>query len=180
MDEKLLHNRFIRVISLILAVGGLILLLKVLNWVPLALDKEIIRRYNSIEQVREMLEIEDIHIPKYFPQPLRWPPSEILAQGKPFSALMMEFRNVENGQSTLIITQAGGAHFNPDDRIKIDDVKERVGYALKEREALLEVGLCGADETCSKISWDEGAYKITVFLKAPPIELIKIAESMLR
>lgn len=180
MDEKLLHNRFFRVISLLLAVGGLILLLKVLNWVPLALDKDIIRRYNSIEQVRETLEFEDIHIPKYFPQPLRWPPSEILAQGKPFSALMMEFRNVKNGQSTLIITQAGSAHFNPDDRIKIDDVKESVGYALKEREALLEVGLCGTDETCSKISWDEGAYKITVFLKAPPIELIKIAESMLR
>ncbi len=180
MEEKSFKNRLLRIFSLLLAVGVLILALKILNWVPLALDKDIIRRYASIEEVQGSLKIADLHIPSYFPQTIRWPPSEILAQGKPFPGLMMEFRDIEKGEATLIITQAKAPHFNPDSRIGIEEVKEKVGYDLKGRKALLEVGSCPGGGPCSIISWAEGDYTIHVFLKAPPIELIRIAESMLR
>jgi hypothetical protein len=177
--EAKLENRAFRLISLVLAVGILILLLKVLNWVPLALDRDIIRRYESIEEVQGKLKLEKIYIPSYFPQSLKWPPSEILAQGKPFPAVLMEFRDIEKGEPSLIITQAGSPDFDPVSTIEMREIKETVDYRLKGREAIIEVGSCHRGDTCSQIYWDEGSYRVTVLLKAPPMELIKIAESML-
>ncbi len=155
--------------------------LKVMNWLPSAVQEGFIREYRNIEDVREQLKIRDIYIPSYFPQPVKWPPSAIWAQTRPFTAIVMEFSNVENGHIELTTSQvSAGARFIQDDKIKIEQVREKVGYSLKGRKALLEVGACGNEERCSTISWTEGKYRITVAMKSPPFELIKISESMLK
>ncbi len=176
-----MHRKFFSFFYFAITVVILIAVLKILNWLPMAIQKDAIRRYSSVEEVRLRLNIKNIYVPSYFPQNFTWPPSEILAQNKPFTAVVMEFKHRERGDIALIISQvAAGANFVPDKKIKILQVKEKVTYPLKGRNAVLEVGLCKNDEPCSRISWDEGKYRVTVVMKSPPFDLIKVADSMLR
>lgn len=157
----------------------LIGVLKVTNWLPTVLQEGIIRKYSSIDEVKSRLRLKDIYIPSYFPQRFKWPPSRILAQSKPFTAVAMEFRNMETGETALIISQAAVRDFAPDNKIVISQIKERVNYSLNGRSSLLEVGACKDDVPCSRISWEEGGNWIRVEMKSTPFELIRIAESMI-
>ena len=65
-------------------------------------------------------------------------------------------------------------------KIKIIQIKDKVNYPVKGRNVLLETGVCKDEEPCSRISWDEDKYRITVTAKTSPPELLKIAESMIR
>ena len=158
----------------------LIGVLKVTNWLPTVFQEGIIRKYSSIEEVKSRLRLRDIHVPSYFPQKFKWPPSRILAQSKPFIAVAMEFRNMETGETALIISQAADKDFASDKKIVISQIKERVDYSLSGRPSVLEVGVCRNDVPCSRISWQEGSNWIRVEMKSPPLELIRIAESMIR
>lgn len=170
----------LQLLSFILALTILIAVLKVVNWIPLVLDREIMRKYASINEVRATLKVKEILIPSYFPQRLKWPPSEILAQGKPYPAIVMEFRDTERGDVSLMIIQAGSADFRADEKIRITDVIERVDHMMKGRDAHLEVGSCRQGVPCSRMVWDEGESRIEIIIKSPPFELIKIAESMVQ
>ena len=156
-----------------------ILVLKVANWLPTAIQKDTMRRYQNIEDVKSKLGIKDIFVPSYFPQNFAWPPSEILAQNKPFAAVIMEIKHDRRGDVALIISQAESADFRPDEKIKIVQVRERVSYALKGRQVVLESGVCKNDEPCSRLAWDEGSYRIHITARSLPPELVKIAESMI-
>lgn len=158
----------------------LIGVLKVANWLPTVFQEGIIRKYRSIEEVKSKLKLRDVYIPSYFPQKFKWPPSRILAQSKPFIAVVMEFRNMETGETALIISQAEDRAFSPDKKIVISQIKEKVNYPLNGRPSILEVGVCKDDVPCSKISWDEGNNTIRVEMKSTPFELMRIAESMIR
>jgi hypothetical protein len=174
-------KKLIGFLSFLLVLALLVGALKVMNWLPSIVQEGFISQYKDIEEVRDKLKIKDIYVPSYFPQPVKWPPSAIWAQIRPFTAIVMEFKNVENGDTELIISQVSAkAHFIPDNKIKIEQVREKVDYLLKGRRASLEVGACGNEERCSLLSWIEGKYRITVTMKSPPFELIKIAESMLK
>jgi hypothetical protein len=167
-------------LSFAVIIAILIAALKIINWVPMAIQEGTIRKYDSIEDVRLKLKIRDLYVPSYFPQSLSWPPAEILAQSKPFTAIIMEFKRVKKGDVALIISQADtSGDFTPDMKIKAAHIRETIHYPLKGREAVLEVGICKNDEPYSKISWNEGKYKITVIMKSMPQELIRIAESMI-
>jgi hypothetical protein len=157
----------------------LIGLLKVTNWLPTVFQEGIIKKYSSIEEVKSRLQLRDVYIPSYFPQKFKWPPSRILAQSKPFIAVVMEFRNMETGETDLIISHAASKDFTPDKKIVISQIKERVNYSLNGRPSILEVGVCKNDVPCSRISWEEGSTGIRVEMKSAPFELIKIAESMI-
>jgi hypothetical protein len=161
-----------------ITVAILIAALKIINWVPMAIQTDTIRRYNTIEEVKAKLKIKKIYVPSYFPQNLIWPPSEILAQTRPFTAIVMEFRHAKNGDIALIISQAASADFTPYRKINMQQIKESVSYHLKGRDALLEVGICKNDEPCSQISWNEDSYRIIIMMKSGPIDLLMLAESM--
>lgn len=161
-------------------VGILVLGLKFFNWLPLMVQTGSMREYKDVEEVKGALQITTIFIPSYFPQHLGWPPSKILAQGKPFPAVIMEFDKMAGKDTMLLISQSTSEDFLPEEKIKIIKVKESVFYPVKGRDALLRVGVCQRDEPCSGISWKEGEYRIHVLAKSTPFELIKIAESMLR
>lgn len=173
-----------RKIFRLLAFAGMVALLaaglKFMNWLPQVAQKEIMRKYGNVEEVKAALAIRDIYIPVYFPQNLTWPPSLVLAQGKPFPAVVMEFETAAGKEPALIISQSTSDGFLPDEKIRIVQVKERLFYQLKGRNALLDVGVCGRNEPCSAISWREGEFRLRVLAKTGPIDLIRIAESMIR
>lgn len=158
----------------------IILVLKIINWIPVALQKGLIRKYSTLDDVKSKLSIKEVYIPSYFTENFSWPPSEILAQSKPFQAVAMEFRHARNKEVALVITQASVEWFNPDRKITISQIKERVDYNLKGRNAVLEIGFCKKNEPCSRMSWKEGNYYVNVLMKAEPIDLIKISESIIR
>jgi hypothetical protein len=91
----------------------------------------------------------------------------------------MVYRQAGSGAIMLIVTQAVATNFPVNTAISIDRLTEKVPYSLKGRNALLEVGSCKTGETCSRIAWKEGEYRITVAMRSSPFELIKISESMI-
>lgn len=169
-----------RFLSFLVMIGLLILALKVMNWLPLALKQDAVRRYNTIEEARSALNMKNIYVPSYFPQQISWPPSVILAQSKPFSAIVLEFTRADKRNTALVISQSEGKALNVENPIEIRVVSEKVHYTLQGRDAVLTVGSCGTGEPCSGITWTEGKYTMTVLMKSTPFELTKIVESMLR
>jgi hypothetical protein len=156
-----------------------LIVIKVINWLPLTLQNETLRRYGSIEEIKAGLNIAHVYVPTYFPQTISWPPEYLFAQSKPYPWIMMKFGERDGSREALIITQSrtDATDQVPGGLVKIS---ERAPYELRGRHSLLEVGTCDNGEPCSRISWHEGEYRLTVFMMAPPFELIKIAESMLR
>ncbi len=173
-------NRTTGFLSFALAIGVLVALLAVMNWVPMAFQRDTIRRYRSIEEVRTALNIRDIYVPSYFPQHIVWPPSEILAQGRPFPAVVMEFKDAGSGKVVLVLSQSQDGPFPAGPAISLTSVKETVPFIMKGRKAVLVVGECAKNEPCSRITWKEGPYTVTALMKAAPFELTRITESMLR
>ena len=167
-------------VSFIIMAVIVIAALKLINWLPMAIEKETMRQYQSIEEVRAKLKIRDIYIPSYFPQHFEWPPSMILAQKKPFTAVITEFRHTGKDEVALVISQSdASASFVPDKKIKIQNISESVSFDIKGRKALLKVGICKDDEPCSQIEWIEDKYRITVTARTTPPELVRISESMI-
>jgi hypothetical protein len=167
---------------LLFAAGVALLLggLKLAGWLPLMAQKDLLRKYNTVEDVKSELGIREVFVPSYFPQDLSWPPSAVLAQGKPFPALIMEFGRIEGASAGLVISQSLSERFRADGKIRFAQLKEKVRYPLKGRDSTLEVGTGPGGDPCARVSWKEGNYHITVTARSTPFELIKVAESMLR
>jgi len=175
-----MKRRILRFFAFAGAIAVLVAGLKILSWIPVVAQKDVLREYPDVEEARVATAIGKIYVPSYFPQNLAWPPSRIIAQGKPFPALIMEFEKVGGKEVALLISQAASEDFFSAGKIRMLEVTESVPYPLKGRDALLEVGLCQRDEPCAGISWKEGRYRIVVRARTTPFELIKIAESMLK
>ncbi len=160
------------------AIAILVVALKVTNWLPTMLQEGAMKKYGSIEEVKAQLKVRDVYVPSYFPQSVKWPPSRILAQSRPYFALLMEFSHVKTSDMGLVISQVADNRPIPEEKLRLAQIKERATYSLKGRTALLEVGACENEMPCSRISWNEGKYKLTLIIKAPPFDLLKIADSM--
>lgn len=167
-------------VSFVATVVIIIAALKLINWLPMAIEKGTMRQYHSIEEVMSKLRIRTIYVPSYFPQYFEWPPSMILAQNKPFTAIITEFRRAGKNNVALIISQSDASvSFVPDKKIKIQNVRERIDFNIKGRNAILKVGTCKDDEPCSQIEWIEGKYRVMVIAKTTPPELVRISKSMI-
>jgi hypothetical protein len=165
-------------LSFTLTVAGLILFLKVMNLLPLTAQKGALREYDSIEQVRSALSLQPIFVPSYFPQEISWPPAKILAQESPFPALIMSFSNAEKNKIVLVLTQASGNMLQPGDQFEIVNVREQVPFLMHGKNATLTVGECRDREPCSRITWSEDKFQMTVQMRSAPFELVRIAESI--
>jgi hypothetical protein len=161
-----------------LTIGAIILLLKIMNWLPMTVQKETLRPYGSIEQVRAALQIRDVYIPSYFPQNIAWPPAKILAQGEPFTALVMEFKRADKDEVILVLSQSTGGPLKAGNPLELSSVNERAPFIMNGENAVLTVGECGRQEQCSMITWNKGGYTITALMRSAPFELTRIAASM--
>jgi hypothetical protein len=165
----------------LLTIAAVFMLLKILNWLPMILQKETLRAYDSIEEVRSKLNMKNILVPSYFPEAITWPPARILAQAKPCPGVLMVFdQSGRQGSAALVISQSDSDSFPGSLSLPPFSAKIKVPYELIGRKAVLEAGACNGEEPCSRIAWTEGKLRVILIMKAPPVELIKIAESMLR
>ncbi len=174
-----MKGKFGGTIYLITAVLALVGVLMVMNRVPLMLDKGIIRKYASVEEAASAAGMKGLSMPSYFPRDIQWPPSEVIAASRPSKFIVMEFLNRLRGDVSMIIMQ-GEPYLPPlDEKMKFKAM-EKTKYALKGRNAVLELGTC-KEEKCSRICWNEDENrKISILMKAPPVELIKVAESIVK
>jgi hypothetical protein len=65
------------------------------------------------------------------------------------------------------------------EKLRLTAIRESVRYEFKGRTALLEVGVCRRDEQCCRITWNEENVSIALVMRSSPVELVRIAESML-
>jgi hypothetical protein len=169
----------LHVLSFVVTVAVLAGLLKLLNWAPETLEPGLMARYPSIDAAVSTLGIRKVYVPAYFPDTLRWPPAVVLAQSKPYQAVVTEISRTGDGQTALVISQAASPLFETDDAIRFRTIGEKVPLDLRGRKAALEAGTCEDGTACSRVQWDEGGVHIVLTMKAPSVELIRIAESML-
>lgn len=176
----MMRKKVIGALSFMVILAVLVGTLKVMNWLPTALEQGMMRSYPGIEEAKAKLGITEIYVPSYFPETIKWPPQELLAQNKPFEAVIMVFSRSGVGDTGLFITQARSADFYYDSGIGFEEVSERVNFDLKGREAFLEAGTCEDGSPCGRLSWQEDDLRISVVMKAQPPEIIRLAESMLK
>ncbi len=161
--------------------GLVILSLFAVNWLPTLREEGFARQYDSIEEAKRALKLEKVVVPTFFPEGITWPPAFILAQKKPFQAVVMEFKATQERDTALIIIQSlsrgGDVQLQ---RIRLSELKEETQYRLKGRNVLLQVGTCDNGTLCSKMTWQDNELSTTLILMSSPFELIKIAESMIR
>jgi hypothetical protein len=147
--------------------------------VPTAVQEGAFQRFDSIEDVKTRLRIGTIYLPAFYPQSVRWPPALIGAQTTPYAAVMMEYRGRDQQTIYLVTTQTARPNPPLQERLRLVEVREKVRYPFKGRTAVLEVGVCRDSEQCCRMSWEEGDYLITLVLRSSPMELVRIAESMI-
>jgi len=155
-------------------------LLQLLNWIPSAVQEGAFQRYASIDELRAHLKIGTVYTPVYYPRSVQWPPSLIAAQTRPYPAVVTEFdRSDDPGETILVITQTALPHPPVVEKLRLAVVRESVRYEFKGRTALLEVGVCRKDEQCCRMTWNEGNTGIALVMRSTPVELVRIAESMI-
>ena len=158
----------------------LILALKVMNWLPLAMHQDTVRRYDSIEEVRSALNMKDIYVPSYFPQQISWPPSAILAQSKPYlrdrDGIYPRGQKKYRAGHIPVRRQGPGCRTSDRDQGchgngKVHDTRQGCRAHRRHMRQMTS--------PCSGITWIEGKYTMTVLMKSTPFELTKIVESMI-
>ena len=153
--------------------------LQLFNWVPSALQEGALQQYASVDDVRAHLRIGTVYLPVYYPPTVQWPPVLVAAQTRPYKAVITELaRSDSPSETVLVISQTELPHPPLKDTIRLSSVRETVRYSLKGRAAVLEVGLCSKDEQCCRVSWQEGSYRLSLSMRSSPVELERIAESM--
>ena len=173
------HNRYLATLSFVVTITLLIVFLKVMNWLPLAVQQGTLRTYHSIEEVESKLHFSNIYVPSFFPQNFSWPPSEIIAQEKPFPMIIMQFRDRNTKSVGLVVQQVYvRARYRPETDLKITRIQRESTVLIKDWEAQLIIGFCGEGTACNQVSWESGTCRVTVRTTASPRELIRIARSM--
>jgi hypothetical protein len=157
----------------------LIVALKLIDWLPGAFQPGTVRRYASIAEAQATLGIAKIYVPAYFPKTLVWPPSRVLAQSKPFAAVVMEFHRVDSQEVALVITQTSSRRLQQRPQIRLKRVRQASSVNLKGRESVVESGFCDDGEPCSKITFMEGDLWIDIQMRSSSEELLVLAGSLL-
>ncbi|MFN3739114.1 MAG: hypothetical protein ACK4TF_00380 [Thermodesulfovibrionales bacterium] len=159
----------------------LIMALIAIRHISGVVQKESLRTYKGIEELQK--NFEGLLIPTYFPEFLKWPPSRIVAQKRPYRAIAIELKDKENNIA-LVLTESEREDFRLQ-TLYIKDPIETLAHDIKGRKAILRVGSCSPvlkpaeTKICSNLSWKEGDYYINITIKSRPFELLKIAESMI-
>jgi len=168
-----------RGLSFIVTVAVILLVLKLLNWLPSVLENEGLRKYGSVDDVRAALKISKVYVPAYFPEYIQWPPAEIFAQRRPFPLIMMHFTHRDSKSFALSLFQVDArAAFELPYKSDVLYVRKESQVNVKNRVGKLVIAVCSGRERCNRLSWEEGMYRITLIADDTPEQLIKMAESV--
>ncbi|MFO0752126.1 MAG: hypothetical protein U0411_02210 [Thermodesulfovibrionales bacterium] len=154
--------------------------LKLINWLPLAIEKGTLRKYAGIEELRAHFPHEKIYLPSYFPRNLAWPPAKIVAQRKPSTAITMYFSEQDTGKVGMTIQQLGtGAGRPPSSALRVVKPLRESQVLIRDRAGTLVAALCEEEAPCHQLSWREGNFTLILTATVPQRELIRMAASML-
>jgi hypothetical protein len=174
-----MHRHAPSLATFLLFIGVLIFALKVIDWLPAAFQPGVVRRYASLAEAQSTLGIPKIYVPTYFPKTLQWPPSLVLAQTKPFTAVVMEFHRVDSRVIALVITQTASQRLRQRPKIHFKRIRQTSSVNLKGRESVVERGFCDDGESCSQITFMEEDLWISIQMRSSAEELLVLAGSML-
>jgi hypothetical protein len=178
MTSKMANVKMLCLFVLMLSATILVLLL--LNWIPLAVRNDGIRKYASVEEVQKKLHLRKVYLPSYFPDYLQWPPFEIYAQSKPFTLLLMHVKEREKNRIVLAMRQVDARVSSPMRlRIEPTQINKQEQVTLKGHPAVLSWASCDDGTVCNTLAWQEDGYTLTLVARESVAELIRIAESML-
>ncbi|HHN64361.1 MAG TPA: hypothetical protein ENK09_03245 [Nitrospirae bacterium] len=166
---------FFYFLILVVAIVGL---LKLMNLISGNLHKGYLGEFKSYEEVERVLNIKEIFRPAYLPQNMLWPPAHIFAQSSPYVTIISEYSDKDSGEIALLIIQTEGRAYYRRKELELVEVKEKTSYSINNVKGELEVGTCGDGSPCSRLSWQADRYRLVIALKAPPFELLRIAESI--
>lgn len=156
-----------------------LLVLKLLDWMPSALQDEGIKKYSSVDDVKAALKIPKVFVPAYFPEYITWPPAEIFAQRRPFLLAIMHFTHRDSKSFALSLFQADSrAGYEPKYKSDVMYVRKESPITIKGRPGTLVIAVCSGRERCNRVSWEEGIYRITLIADDTPEQLIRMAESV--
>jgi len=163
-------------------VGVVAGVLALLNWAPTTLETLSAREFTSVEEAERTFGLVPVEVPAYFPEPLAWPPTRVLAQKAPYEAVVLEFSVVPQGVPRLVIARSASDGFRLAPGERLAEVRETGRVMLHDRvSATIESGPCADGSACGQIGWEgEGGYRYVVFMRAPGAELVRLAESMMR
>ncbi len=177
--DKYKMKQLRRGFSFVVTVAVVLLLLKLLNWLPSVLEDQGLKKYGSVDDVRAALKIPKVYIPAYFPEYIQWPPAEIFAQRRPFTMIMMHFTHRDSKTFALSLFQVDSrAVFELPYKSDVLYVRKESPVKVKNRDATLTIAVCSGRERCNRLSWEEGIYRITLIADDTPEQLMKMAESM--
>jgi hypothetical protein len=177
--EKNTLKQFHRGFSFTVTILIVLLVLKLLNWLPSALQDEGIKKYSSVDDVRTALKIPKVYIPAYFPEYITWPPAEIFAQRRPFPLVMMHFTHRDSKSFALSLFQVDSrAAFEPKYKSDVLYVRKESPITIKGRAGTLVLAVCSGRERCNRVSWEEGIFRITLIADDTPEQIVRMAESM--
>jgi hypothetical protein len=167
---------------MLLIAALLVALLAAANRLPSLTQQGFARQYAGIEEAKRSLGLGPVPVPAYFPEGIAWPPSFVLAQKRPYEAVVMEFKKTGSMETALIVVQSTVRGEDARlQRITLSDVQQETRSPLKGgRSALLQVGTCDNGAHCSRMAWQDNGFYYSVLLMSSPFELTKIAESMVR
>jgi hypothetical protein len=172
-------GKFHRGFSFLATIAVVLLVLKLLNWLPSVLEKEGLRKYGSVEEVSTVLKIARVYIPAYFPEHIQWPPAEIFAQRKPFPLIMTHFTHRDSKRFALSLFQVDSrSGFDLPYKSDILYVRKESQVQIKNRIGTLVIAVCRGRERCNRITWREGIYTITLIADDTPEQLLKMAQSI--
>jgi len=174
-----MHRHVASLASFLLFTGVLIVAMRVIDWLPDFLQPGVVRRFSSIAEAQSTLGIAKIYVPTYFPKTLQWPPTLVLAQTKPFTAVVMGFHRVDSRVIALVITQTTSLRLQQRPEIHLKAVLRTASVDLKGRAAVVESGLCDGGEACSSIVFAEDDSWIKIQMRSPAEELLVLAASIL-
>ncbi|UCG77927.1 MAG: hypothetical protein JSV21_10200 [Nitrospirota bacterium] len=166
-----------RIVLYVLLVLAVAITLKAINYLPELIQRDTLREYEDVEGIRRELGIK-VYVPAYLPAGIKWPPSTIMAQKRPFKAIFMLYRDSVSGGNMLSVHQSETRDFIRYRAFGFKEVTQRAEHDLVGRKALLEVGKCSDGDQCSRISWEEDGAFIKIEMRSGPFDAIRLAESI--
>ncbi|GAB4483376.1 MAG: hypothetical protein OHK006_04180 [Thermodesulfovibrionales bacterium] len=174
------HSQTYRIATFLATIAVAVLLLKLLNWLPGAVQKDNLRKYHSVDEARTALKIKRIYTPTYFPEHIQWPPIEIFAQKRPFLMVAMHFLHATNRELALSIYQGEGrALFEPQPVWDVLYVRKESSVLVNGREGRLVLAVCQGNRRCNRLSWNADGLGFTIIADDSPEQILKLAESMI-
>lgn len=161
------------------AVAGLVAVLSVLNWVSGLLDPSGLRSYQSIEELQRVFPRGELTFPVYFPEPLGWPPAEIIGQQKPFLQAIVHLASRSSGELVLAVRQVASGHSPAPTRLELERVVLVEERRIKGEEARLETGECGPGRLCRRLTWTREDFDFALLGTLSEAEFLRVCESMI-